>query len=539
MSMKKLSFLLLFCLLLGKSLSIFGSSFENPPVPSSRLLESEEKTPDEENDRSFGASDAESESEPEEILSPEETEFFRAIENDNLEEVTALLDQNPDLIHARKRDLSAFMLAAEVGSHPFMLEELLDRGCPDGLETAESREATLRHLTSQESTLPLSFSMLRSPSLFFPDDPNGASWSYEHRRAHDLIIEIREAKERESLLSRDWELEESFHKAAKQKSNWIMLYLLNFSLSEGHFDTPSRKIKEDLFEKINRFNELAYIRRFLSQERIQDALNYEHKPKEDLMFCIEHSYYRTFSALLSIFSIEGLPPQEQQELLVLSTTKKNGAFTRALLEQGVNPNPLEATQPSALEASLRLESSPSVQALLEAKATVDRPLFPLTTWGGEPLMKRLLELNADLNEREPESGETAVMKAAQSGHFEAVFFLVEQGADITLKSNEAETALTLSEENLKEKRSRKKEKEKRWYARKGVLYESSDSSSYSSSDSSTTTDSDSSDYSGDGTSRSELRLYKKPKKSKRIKVIEFLRFVHRRNSGKGGGASKD
>ncbi len=88
-----------------------------------------------------------------------------------------------------------------------------------------------------------------------------------------------------------------------------------------------------------------------------------------------------------------------------------------------------------------------VQALLAAKADVDaggRPaLYGATRVGDLYMVRVLLAAKPDLNWREPITGETTLMHALSTGHWDVARLLVEAGANVNAMTKAGATALTL------------------------------------------------------------------------------------------------
>ena len=65
------------------------------------------------------------------------------------------------------------------------------------------------------------------------------------------------------------------------------------------------------------------------------------------------------------------------------------------------------------------------------------------------LVRKLLDDGIDIDSQSPKGGYTALICAAAAGHVELIEFLIEEGADMSLKDDFGFTALTAAESELR------------------------------------------------------------------------------------------
>lgn len=105
---------------------------------------------------------------------------------------------------------------------------------------------------------------------------------------------------------------------------------------------------------------------------------------------------------------------------------------------------------------LRNEIPEISKKLSREKMFIDKAAAGKTSFGENPLetkIKPMVEEGVNINAQDVEGGFTALMKASNSGRPETVKFLLEHGADRTIKNENGDTALDLASPS---KRFRKK-----------------------------------------------------------------------------------
>ena len=127
-----------------------------------------------------------------------------------------------------------------------------------------------------------------------------------------------------------------------------------------------------------------------------------------------------------------------QELL----RRKDGSL--AMLQSGVTPLGLAASEGSVNVARLLLESGVEVDAMSKDGAT---PLEEASIRGITPIVLLLLDHGAKVNHVNNDSGATSLYAAAAFGRDEVVKLLLERGADPTLCGKTAKSALQAAVDN--------------------------------------------------------------------------------------------
>ena len=65
-------------------------------------------------------------------------------------------------------------------------------------------------------------------------------------------------------------------------------------------------------------------------------------------------------------------------------------------------------------------------------------------WGNTKMVRVLLGKGADVDEKDPESGFTALMAASLMGHTEIVRLLIDRKADVNARDTQGHTALSIA-----------------------------------------------------------------------------------------------
>lgn len=110
--------------------------------------------------------------------------------------------------------------------------------------------------------------------------------------------------------------------------------------------------------------------------------------------------------------------------------------TKLLLAAGANPNAANRYGISPLSLAVQNSNPATVEALLKAGADPKAPMILMTAAhaGNSEIVRMLAARVANVNEREPSLGETALMWAASENHPAAVQALIEHGADANARS---------------------------------------------------------------------------------------------------------
>jgi hypothetical protein len=89
-------------------------------------------------------------------------------------------------------------------------------------------------------------------------------------------------------------------------------------------------------------------------------------------------------------------------------------------------------------------SSPETASPSEPVSAPDTPLMDAAIEGDVDAVRQHIAAGTDLNQRNPESGSTALIAAASLGQNETAITLIEGGAEFELKNNEGSTALHIA-----------------------------------------------------------------------------------------------
>lgn len=119
-------------------------------------------------------------------------------------------------------------------------------------------------------------------------------------------------------------------------------------------------------------------------------------------------------------------------------------MVRHLLRAGAKPS---AGAVTALTEAIRAESMDVARLLIDAGANPSHPgrggkvpLVLAVLNGNEELVKLLLDKGAQINERHPKDGTTALMWAANTGEKRLVQLLMDRGADLSIRAHDGWTA---------------------------------------------------------------------------------------------------
>lgn len=154
------------------------------------------------------------------------------------------------------------------------------------------------------------------------------------------------------------------------------------------------------------------------------------------------------AALLLLVSIGGVSFAQESLSLIEAARHDDADAVRLLLNDGADPDAMQADGATALHWAVFRENSAMLNALLNAGADVNAvnrlgasPLFIAAEGGNAELIGQLLEAGAD-----PDValmiGETPLMTAARAGSTEGVRLLLAAGAELNNSENSrAQTAL--------------------------------------------------------------------------------------------------
>lgn len=109
-----------------------------------------------------------------------------------------------------------------------------------------------------------------------------------------------------------------------------------------------------------------------------------------------------------------------------------------LLSAGADPNARNRYGVTPLALAAENSNLALTETLLKAGADAKTPVLLMTAAhvGNSDIVKSLIARGADVNQREPSRGETALMWAAAENHPEAVNVLIASGADPNVRSTE-------------------------------------------------------------------------------------------------------
>jgi TPR repeat protein len=158
----------------------------------------------------------------------------------------------------------------------------------------------------------------------------------------------------------------------------------------------------------------SFLDRDLRTEQIDDGLKPPRKRVSPLLKAVESGDLEKIKKLLARGEDVNARDKHGRPALHLAIWKNQIAAARLLIEQGADVTARDLTQQTALHV-----------------------VCAVTATSAE-LVRALLEKGADVNARDSR-GETPLMYAGRSGHFDIVKMLIEHGADVNLR--EGQTAL--------------------------------------------------------------------------------------------------
>lgn len=156
-----------------------------------------------------------------------------------------------------------------------------------------------------------------------------------------------------------------------------------------------------------------------------------------------------FACMLTLCACASLPVGSQQLYtdFVLDVTNDRADRVKATLARGMDPNTVDPNGDPVLLVAARAGNRATVQALLDARAEVDRrnrfgdSAIMVAALNGHLDVVRLLRARGATLDHE---GWTALIYAATGGHDDIVRYLLDQGARIDAASPNGTTALMMA-----------------------------------------------------------------------------------------------
>ena len=103
--------------------------------------------------------------------------------------------------------------------------------------------------------------------------------------------------------------------------------------------------------------------------------------------------------------------------------------------------PSQPDSPPETVAASQPDSSPETASRSEPVSAPDISLIDAAATGNVDAVRQHIEAGTDLNQRNPESGSSALIVAACLDQSETAILLIEGGADLEVKNNEGSSAL--------------------------------------------------------------------------------------------------
>lgn len=137
------------------------------------------------------------------------------------------------------------------------------------------------------------------------------------------------------------------------------------------------------------------------------------------------------------------------QTLKAALAEKDTALALKLIQNGANPNAVDANGASLLMGACHFPDMPAARFLLAHGATVNEPRSPkgrtplmvaCAYWCGLDMVKLLIKHGADVNIK-AQDGATALMLAAMNEKQDVVEYLLAKGADAKAKDAAGKTAL--------------------------------------------------------------------------------------------------
>jgi hypothetical protein len=170
---------------------------------------------------------------------------------------------------------------------------------------------------------------------------------------------------------------------------------------------------------------------------------------------LEHNHMDLASDILDRYSIDDLN-DKSYPLITAAARYGSKALFENLIALGANINAMTHAKTSAVGRALAFQNFEGVRALLELgfemKSYSGGEALRSAAWAGELDMVRLfVEHGADINFNGADQVfpycTTPVQMAASENHFEVVKYLVEQGADVTIRDKYGDRAFLEAKRN--------------------------------------------------------------------------------------------
>lgn len=163
---------------------------------------------------------------------------------------------------------------------------------------------------------------------------------------------------------------------------------------------------------------------------------FDHEIEE--IFLISNSFKEFISNLYEL--------DEDESELDIAVSSQNILYFKNLISENIDINDIvdEFDQSIAVVAALANKLK-LLKFFIENGAKIDGVLFNACSNGHLEIVKFLLKIGANPNERDPEqNNDTALIQASFGGHLEIVKLLIAKGADINATDNFDQSALTKS-----------------------------------------------------------------------------------------------